>query len=443
MAGRLSDPDRVLARIDSFVTAYGTRGPLYDAWASHPQFFELLIWLFDRSEFLAEIAIRTPDLVEEMVLSGRLRRAKTVEETLRELRFGVDDADQKLWLRRYQRAEQMRLGLRDLLGMVELDPLEAELTALADACVRYGLEVVQRRHRVRTAPFAVVALGKFGGAELSYGSDLDVIFVAPARTRNLSRLQPFAVELIELLSGSTELGVAFEVDARLRPDGAKGLLVNSLDAFEEYWRRRGSLWELQALTRARFVGGHPGTGEALLTAAAKLTDFSRGNPGVAAWTDDWRQEVVRMRDRIERERTPVGRDALAFKTGRGGLMDAEFLAQTICLAQGWREPNTTRALERAGRERLLRPPLGEKLLAGYHLLRRIELILRRWSFEAESELPADPAPQRRVAIRCGHPDSRGLLAALATARQDVRAAWDSVLRKAPGGRGRGKRRGGG
>src|SRR6185503_13357705 len=96
----LSDPDRVLARLDSFVTAYGTRAMLYETWISNPSLFELLLLLFDRSEFLAEIAIRTPDLVDELELSGRLRRRKTAEEILNDLRHGRDDEDQRLWLRR-------------------------------------------------------------------------------------------------------------------------------------------------------------------------------------------------------------------------------------------------------------------------------------------------------------------------------------------------------
>src|SRR5207247_10678453 len=110
----LSDPDRVLVRLDNFVAAYGTRAMLYETWISNPSLFELLLLLFDRSEFLAEIAIRTPDLVDELELSGRLRRRKTAEEILNDLRHGRDDQDQRLRLPRYHQGELMRLGLRDI-----------------------------------------------------------------------------------------------------------------------------------------------------------------------------------------------------------------------------------------------------------------------------------------------------------------------------------------
>src|SRR5205814_114647 len=182
----LSDPDRVLVRLDNFVAAYGTRAMLYETWISNPSLFELLLLLFDRSEFLAEIAIRTPDLVDELELSGRLRRRKTAEEILQDLRHGRDDEDQRLWLRRYHQAELMRLGLRDILGLADFEPNCAELSALADACLQYALEAVMGRNKLKTAPFAIIGLGKLGGAELNYGSDLDITFVTHPTARHPS-----------------------------------------------------------------------------------------------------------------------------------------------------------------------------------------------------------------------------------------------------------------
>src|SRR5436189_4267475 len=96
----LSDPDRVVTRLDSFIAAYGARSMLFELWNSNPAIFELLLLLFDRSEFLAELAIRTPDLVDDLVTSGRLRQRKSAVETLGDLRHGLADEDQRLWLRR-------------------------------------------------------------------------------------------------------------------------------------------------------------------------------------------------------------------------------------------------------------------------------------------------------------------------------------------------------
>jgi len=118
---RLSDPDRVVTRLDSFIGAYGARATLFELWNSNRSIFELLVRLFDRSEFLAELAIRTPDLVDELVTSDRLRRPKPAEETLADLRHGLADPDQRLWLRRYHQAELMRIGLRDILGLADFE----------------------------------------------------------------------------------------------------------------------------------------------------------------------------------------------------------------------------------------------------------------------------------------------------------------------------------
>src|SRR4029077_11932242 len=135
-------------------------------------------------EFLAELAIRTPDLVDELVTSGRLRLRKTAPETLADLRHGLADADQHSWLRRYPQAELMRIGLRDILGLADPEQYLAELSALADACLQYAVEVTMRKHKLKTAPFVIIGLGKLGGVEIDYGSDLDIIFVADTAAKH-------------------------------------------------------------------------------------------------------------------------------------------------------------------------------------------------------------------------------------------------------------------
>ncbi|MGH8025018.1 MAG: bifunctional [glutamate--ammonia ligase]-adenylyl-L-tyrosine phosphorylase/[glutamate--ammonia-ligase] adenylyltransferase, partial [Limisphaerales bacterium] len=249
----LSDPDRVLARLDSFVSAYGSRATLFELWNNNPKYFELLLLLFDRSEFLALAAIHAPDLIDGLVAGGRLQRRKTAAEILTELRFGLRDADQFAWLRRYHETELMRLGLRDISGQVDIEQTPAELSALADACLQYALEVVLKKNKFKSPRLAIIGLGKLGGAEIAYGSDLDLLFVADATEKNLASLQRLAAEAMDLLSHRTDHGIVFRTDARLRPDGEKGMLVPALDACERYYRGRAGLWEIQSLTRARFV----------------------------------------------------------------------------------------------------------------------------------------------------------------------------------------------
>ena len=457
----LSDPDRVVTRLDSFIEAYGTRTALFEMWHGNPAAFELMLLLLDRYEFLAEAAIRDPDLIDDFVAGGRLRQRKMAPEVLKDLRHGLEDKDQFFWLRRYHEAELMRLGLREILGLADFEQNLAELSALADACLQYALEVVMRKNKIRSPPFVVIGLGKLGGCEIDYGSDLDLLFVTDARAKELPKLQRLAVEVKELLSRRTEQGMVFHTDARLRPDGEKGLLVNTLAAYEEYYRQRAQLWEIQALTRTRPVAGNFALGEKFQKLAATLTNFSRvskiknrrgelcepptqsGRRGTppsetknaaglpACFTPDWKRQIHQMRLRIEKERTPRDQDDLAIKTGRGGLMDAEFIAQALCLENGWQEANTLRAIERGRDAKVL--PDSDKLLENYRHLRRVEGILRRWSYEGETVLPDDPAPYYRVSVRCGFATPEEFGKALAKWRRAIRAVYEKVFNaKTPG-----------
>jgi glutamate-ammonia-ligase adenylyltransferase len=423
--------------------SYGARAMLCELWTRKPALFELLLLLFDRSEFLAERAIRTPDLVDGLEDGGQLRRQKTAAETLRDLRYGLDDQDQFRWLRRYHEAELMRIGLRDILGLADFDQSLQELSALAAACLQYALDSVCRARRLSAAPFCIIGMGKLGGEEVGYGSDLDVLFVAPAGAKNLPACQPIAAAVMDLLARPTEHGIVFRIDTRLRPDGEKGLLVTSLDAYEDYCRRRAALWEIQALSRARPVAGDMTLGARFQHLAAALANFTPQNvaagfvlpspssarplSGLAAYTPGWKAEIARMRQRTIQERTTPGRDPLAIKTGAGGLMDAEFLAQTFCLTAGWLEPNTLQALRRAVEEGLLPSADGQLLLQNYARLRRIEGILRLWSFEPETELPNEDAPLHRVAVRCGFDSAADFMNEVRQIRASIRAVFQTVF----------------
>lgn len=418
----LSDPDRVVTRLDSFISAYGARSTLFELWTSNPALFELMLLLFDRSEFLAEVAIRTPDLVDDLVSNGRLRRKKCPEEILKELRLGMADADQFAWLRRYHETEFMRIGLRDILGLADGEQNFEELSALADACLQYSLEAVCRRNKLKVCPLVIIGLGKLGGQEINYGSDLDLLFVTDSKVKDLHKLQKLATEVMEMMSRRTEQGMVFVTDARLRPDGEKGLLVNTLAAYQDYYRQRAQLWEIQSLSRTRSVAGDLKLGEQFQQISSKLTDFGDAGPALPSCVaPDWKQQIHQMRMRIEKERTPRGKDDLAFKTGAGGLMDAEFIAQTLCLEHGWHEPNTLRALGR-GRDAGVLPD-AERLLENYRQLRRLEGILRRWSYEGEIVLPDDAAPFHRVSVRCGFKSSEAFRDALSGWRRSVRAVY--------------------
>ena len=229
------------------------------------------------------------------------------------------------------------------------------------------------------------------------------------------------------------------------------MLVNTLAAYEDYYVRRAQLWEIQSLTRTRPVAGDEKLGAEFQKLAARSTNFSvlnqapsspaakkpRSPPRAVASrrllpacvAPDWKQNIHRMRLRIEKERTPAGQDDLAIKTGRGGLMDAEFIAQALCLEHGWREANTLSALEHAQKFGVL--PDAEKLITHYRKLRRVEGILRRWSYEGETVLPDDAPAYYRVSVRCGFADPQAFRKALAEWRSVIREAYSKFFGSQP------------
>jgi glutamate-ammonia-ligase adenylyltransferase len=170
---------------------------------------------------LAELAIRTPDLVDELVTSGRLRQRNRPKETLRDLRHGLTDEDQKLWLRQYHQTEVMRIGLRDILGVADEDQYLTELSALADACLQYALEAFMRKDKVKTTPFVIIGLGKLGGTEIDYGSDLDILFVADPRPGTSANLKSWPWRSWTCYQPEPSRAGISQRDARLRPDAKK------------------------------------------------------------------------------------------------------------------------------------------------------------------------------------------------------------------------------
>lgn len=428
----LSDPDRVLARLDSFIQNYGGRQSLFENWFSSPFTFDLFLLLFDRSEYLAEVAIKTPELIEEILESEQLRRFKDSKEILRDLLYGLRDEDQYEWIRRYHRGELMRIVLRDLLGLSNFEQNQAEINALGDACVEYALRVVMKKFRLQKPPFAVIGMGKFGGCELTYGSDLDILFVCTPRWKGETKVQKMGFLLGNLLSVKTALGNAYKTDSRLRPDGEKGMLVNTLTRYQRYYCYRAQLWEIQSLTRARVICGDVEMGFQFMDMARNLTNFTIPRRKVQAYSEDWMEQIIRMRLKVEKERTPAGKDKLAFKTGVGGLMDVEFLAQMLNMEYGWFQPNTRKALRLAASQDLLSEEDAEILIENFDRLMLLEKVLRRWSYEGESVLPDTPAPLLRVAIRCGFDGIDSFMKALERWRGAIREVCLRVIHQKKG-----------
>jgi glutamate-ammonia-ligase adenylyltransferase len=246
--------------------------------------------------------------------------------------------EQKAGLRRFKQREELRIAARDVLGL-EGDDAETvpatgrQLTALAEACVRAALESVSPRVR-----FSVIAMGRFGGAELSYASDLDLLFVYDGDTAADFAIAEVAAEGLLAFLGEPGPGRIYATDLDLRPEGKQGPLSRSLDGYRRYYERWGETWERQALVRARPVAGDADLSRRFMQAidAHVWSDV----------TDDDVREIRRMKARIERERLPAGDDPnFHLKLGRGSLSDVEFTAQLLQLQHRVRAPGTIAALD--------------------------------------------------------------------------------------------------
>ena len=377
---RLADPDAALRGFVRFVERYGIRGLLFETLVTHPRLLDLLLRLFDASRFLTEIVLRRPQLVEETARTGNLGRELDVPGHLAGLaRREENHLTPGDWVRVYRRAQILRIGLRDILGFADIARVQREYSALAEACMLH----TQRALGIEET-LTVVAMGKFGGGELSYGCDLDVVFIGEDRAR--------AAELVREMTAQTAEGIVFPVDARLRPEGESGLLAVPLESYRQYFQGRAQLWEAQALTKARPIGG-PGMPAFMEWARATWAGFARRGDDVLAG-------IREMHGRVVRER--AGRDGLlAFKTGVGGLMELEFHTQALQMRHAIWEPNTVRALAALAHAGVIESAAATARGGDYLFLRRCEAVIRRVDNSSVSNLPPDAAGRRQVAIRLG------------------------------------------
>ncbi|HET7227397.1 MAG TPA: hypothetical protein VFJ55_02045, partial [Chthoniobacterales bacterium] len=366
-----ADPDGTLIAIVRFVEAFGLRSLLFELLATNPKLLELLVRTFDASFFATNVLVRHPHLLEEITRSATLDRSLSLSEHATALHPFVERGDLDA-IRVYRQTQLLRTTMRDVLGLSVLPDLWQEISDIAEGCLLAATAIAGANN------LTIVAMGKFGGRELTYASDLDLMFVGDDFRA--------AQNLITALSIPSPEGVIATVDARLRPEGEKGPLVSSIGAFEAYYRDRAQFWEIQALTRARPITGPDQESFRAIAHAAW---------SIAGRDPDLFKRIDAMLHRVRVERGS-GNDALDFKTGVGGIVEAEFLVQALQMRNDVRETSVRLAIVKlAG---IISPEDVDLLGRHYEFLRRLETVLRRRRNISASSLPADPAEQRKLAI---------------------------------------------
>jgi glutamate-ammonia-ligase adenylyltransferase len=401
---RVADPEATLTRLVRFAEAYGLRSRLFELLVVNPRLLELLVKTFDASRFAADLLVRRPQFLEEITRDRKLDQPADIAEHLSKLRSLEKNETVLDRIRSYRQTQILRILLRDLLGLSNLATVCREQSALAEACLISVNEILGGEN------LTIVALGKFGGAELSYGADLDVIFVGE-ETRSAQNLFTAATE------PSSEGNIA-SLDARLRPDGEKGPLVRSLAAYESYYRERAHLWEIQALTRARPISGP--LGEAYIEIVQKVWRDVGQRP-------DLFDKIDNMLERIRRERGS-GSDFLDLKTGTGGMIEAEFLVQALQMRAGVWNTNWRAALSMLQERDLIEKDDAAAAAESYDLIRRCETVLRRFENKNISGLPADPDEQEKLAKRLGYKEAGIFANQYRNARERIHALYQRYVK---------------
>ncbi|HXK92314.1 MAG TPA: bifunctional [glutamate--ammonia ligase]-adenylyl-L-tyrosine phosphorylase/[glutamate--ammonia-ligase] adenylyltransferase [bacterium] len=406
------DSDLALSNFEQLVTSFKARSALYEALYTQPPFLELLVSVTSGSSFLTRLVLRDPSLMETIGHDGFLEEVITpdlLQHHLELIEQAYPAASRRDHLLRVQNAAMFRSGIRFILGLSDVESMGKELTHIADFILEKSLSCVLAQMAEKypdftscgAADLAILGYGKLGGREFNVASDCDLVFFY-SESRNVGGITSaeyfhrFAAQMTRFLEEKSALGFLYNTDTRLRPHGQNSPLAGSFATFQDYYRHQAQFWEKMALTRARFIGGNPQARD-LLEELKKEVLFQKPP------NRDEIQSILDMRRKIE---SAKGDETL--KAGPGGLVDVEFIAQTLVLRYGFqhasvRSTSTFAILRAAAREALLPLDEAKQLIVSYTFLREVENRLRIVNNISMDAIPADPAEleklTRRYALR--------------------------------------------
>ncbi len=414
------DPDFALNLLERLCTEEG--GDVLRLMDRHRYLLHYALAVFGNSPWLGETLLQNRDLFSALQRDRNLERSHSrddYQENLARFRSRTPETDVAQLLARFKRREYIRITLRDVLGIAMLGETTAEISALSDVLIEEavrecdaglrsrfgGPQHSDSQGRMEEVPFAVLALGKLGGNELNYSSDVDLLFLhgdgEPETQGSITNREYFirlAQSVTETLSRPTREGAVFRIDLRLRPQGREGEPAVSLAQALRYYGRNAQDWELQAMIKVRHSAGKPALAREFIR-SVQLHVYrgkTEGRPGTGL-NFAAIETALDTREKIQRQRSS-GRGGMDVKLDRGGIRDIEFLVQCLQRVYGGAEPwlrsgGTLFSLHKLHDKAHLDGKDFQDLYGGYEFLRRVEhrLQLRRGQQthrlpEAEAEL---------------------------------------------------------
>ncbi|HEU5003679.1 MAG TPA: bifunctional [glutamine synthetase] adenylyltransferase/[glutamine synthetase]-adenylyl-L-tyrosine phosphorylase [Actinomycetota bacterium] len=410
------DPDLGLRGLESLVGRARPLPGLVAAFRESPETARRLCLVLGTGRRFHRGFERQPELLADLGSDAALvprGREALVEAAFSALRWRSAPDSRRAGLLRLKRAEELRIAAGDVVEQTGVEDVGRGLTHLAEAVLEAAISTVDP-----PVPLAVIAMGRFGGGELSYASDLDVLLVSggedPAAAHHAAEY------LSRLVKGATPDAGIYDVDLDLRPEGRQGRLVRSIEEYRPYYERRAVTWERQALVRARPVAGDPALGAAFM-------ELVRG----WVWrppTDDEVREIRRMKARIERERIPPREDPqFHLKLGKGSLSDVEWTVQLLQMTHGVRATGTMAALSALEGAGALSEPDARALSESYRFCERTR---NRWFLMLSPTTGS--APPGRDSLPTQPEQLARLAASLGTTGPELRDRYRRVTRRARG-----------
>jgi glutamine synthetase adenylyltransferase len=438
---RAPDPDRLLVNCDRWLESLGATLTYYRLFAETPHALKPVLAVLGASDYMADTLLQNPELSEILLDVRLLTRPRPRSEMRRDL-SRLLRACTSYWmqldrLRAFKQQEYLRITALDLLGKATLTETMRALSDLADVCADAALDACHRELAAQQGVtgehgFCILAMGKWGGRELNYSSDIDPIFLyrdAPHLTGTADPtryLLKLAEMVVKALSEPMRRGIVFRVDMRLRPEGRLGALARGVSSALHYYENWAEPWERQAMLKARPCAGDLQVGEQFLERlqpwlyrpSLSETDFA---------------EIVRLRERAEAQARARNAYETDLKNGWGGIRDIEFSVQALQLMLGGRLPRlrtpaTLDALQRLKHARILAPDEARALQDAYIFLRTAEHRLQLQFGHQTHLLPTDPKARARLAKLMGFADPDAFEQTLARHRAVARAFRERVLR---------------